>query len=81
MVLKFGSEPEDVFFIEATSNQGVSLKRYSGMKFTIGSFYKKIVLRHLEWDRPDNSLDILERFIEEVQGRKYGFSLGMLRKR
>lgn len=39
MVLKFGSEPEDVFFMEATSNQGVSLKRFSGMKFTIGSFY------------------------------------------
>ena len=69
MVLKFGSEPDDVFFIEATSNQGVSLKRYSGMKFTIGSFYKKIVLRHLEWERPDASLDMLERFIEEVQGR------------
>lgn len=60
MVLKFGSEPDDVFFVEATSNQGVSLKRFSAMKFTIGSFYKKIVLRHLDWERPDSSLDILE---------------------
>jgi len=81
LVLKFGSEPEDVFFMEATSNQGVSLKRFSGMKFTIGSFYSKIVLRHLEWERPEMSLDVLERFIEQVQGRKYNFSLSMLRKR
>ena len=64
MVLKFGSEPDDVFFIEATGNQGVSLKRFSGMKFTIGSFYSKIVLRHLEWEMPELSLDVLERFIE-----------------
>ena len=81
MVLKFGSEPNDVFFMEATSNHGVSLKRFSGMKFTIGSFYSKIVLRHLDWDRPEMSLDMLERFIEETQGRKYNFSLSMLRKR
>ena len=67
MVLKFGTEPDDVFFIEATGNQGVSIKRYSGMKHTIGSFYKKIVLRHLEWDRPDTALDTLEQFIEEAQ--------------
>jgi len=66
MVLKFGSEPDDVFFIEATSNQGVSIKRYSGMKHTIGNFYKKIVLRHLEWSRPDSALDVLEQFIEEA---------------
>ena len=81
MVLKFGSEPNDVFLMEATSNHGVSLKRFSGMKFTIGSFYSKIVLRHLDWDRPEMSLDMLERFIEETQGRKYNFSLSMLRKR
>ena len=81
MVLKFGSEPDDMFFMEATSNQGVTLKRFSAMKHTIGSFYRKIVIRHLEWDRPDSSLDTLERFIEEVQGRRYNFSLGMLRKR
>ena len=45
MVLKFGSEPNEVFFMEATSNQGVSLKRFSGMKFAIGNFYKKVVPR------------------------------------
>ena len=74
-MLKFGSEPNDVFFMEATSNQGVTLKRFSGMKFTIGSFYSKIVLRHLDWSRPERSLDVLEDFLEEVQEHGYNFSL------
>jgi hypothetical protein len=81
MVLKFGSEPDEIFFIEATGNQGVSLKRFSGMKYTIGTFYKKIVLRHLDWDRPDSALDVLEQFVNEVQGSQYSFSLRQLNKR
>ena len=68
MVLKFGSEPQEVFFIEATGNIGVGLKRFSAMKHAMGNFYKKIVLRHLEWDRPDESLEMLEKFVNEVQG-------------
>lgn len=75
MVLKFGSDPNEVFFMEATSNQGVSLKRFSGMKQAIGTFYRKVVIRHLEWDRPDSSLDLLEQFINEVQGATYSFNL------
>lgn len=81
MVLKFGSEPDEVFFVEATSNMGVALKRYSGMKHTIGDFYKKIVIRHLDWERPDSSLDVLEQFIDEVNGLKYKFSLNQLKRR
>ena len=60
MILKFGSEPDDVFFIESTGNQGVTMKKFAMMKHTIGSFYEKILLRHLEWDRPDHALDTLE---------------------
>ena len=51
------------------------------MKHTIGNFYKKIVLRHIEWDRPDQALDLLEAFIEQVQGNAYSFRLAQLRKR
>ena len=51
------------------------------MKHTIGNFYSKIVLRHLEWDRPDSSLDILEQFLEEAQQCHYKFRLKMLKKR
>jgi len=51
------------------------------MKNTIGNFYKKIVIRHLTWERPDTALDVLERFVNEVQGAKYSFKLSQLRKR
>ena len=63
MILKFGTEPDEVFFMESTSNQGVTLKRWSGMRHTVGNFYKKIVIRHLEFERPDNSLEMLQRFV------------------
>ena len=66
MVLKFGSEPNEVFFIEATSNLGVQLKRWTGMKHVLGTFYEKVALRHLDWERPDESLDLLEQFITET---------------
>ena len=81
MVLKFGSEPNEVFFMEATGNVGVGLKRFSGMKHALGNFYKKIVLRHLDWDRPDESLELLEKFVNEVQGAQYQFKLSQLAKR
>ena len=80
MVVKFGSEPDEVFFMEAVSS-GVLLKRYSGMKHTIGDFYDKICLRHLEWSRPDQSFDILDSFIEEALKCSYQINLNKLRKR
>ena len=60
MVIKFGSEPNDVFIIEATSNMGVSIRNFGRIMHHIGGFYAKVALRHLEWERPDASLDILE---------------------
>ena len=51
------------------------------MKKSLGTFYSKIALRHLDWERPDASLDLLEQFINETQGSKYQFKLGQLKKR
>jgi len=81
MVLKFGSEPEDVFMIEATSNLGVSIRNFARIKPHIGTFYTKVAIRHLDWERPDASLDILEQFLEEVNGREYNMSMDMLNKK
>ena len=39
LVLKFGSEPDDIFFMEATQNSGITLKKFSAMKSNIGRFY------------------------------------------
>ena len=73
MILKFESEPGEIFFIEATSNHGVSLKRWSTIRQYLGNFYKKIVFRHLEFERPDDSLELLETFMKAVVGNDYSF--------
>ena len=80
MVLKFGSERKEVFFLEATSNHGVALKRWSNINHALGNFYSKIVIRHLVWDRPDSALELLEQFINETEGSKYQFKPGHLIK-
>ena len=60
MILKFGEKPSDVFIIEATGDQGVSIKNFSSISHAIGDHYSKAALRHLDWERPSASLDLLE---------------------
>ncbi len=81
MVLKFGSSPDEVYFIEAVTNGGVCIKQYSQMKQSIGSFYNKIVTRHVQWDRPDLALETCNRFVKEAVGRKYNMSVDFFRNR
>ena len=81
MIIKFATEPEEVFLIEATSNDGIIIKRFRGIKRSIGRMYEKVVLRHLEWVRTDESLRNLEKFVKEVRGREYNFTFDMIRKR
>lgn len=75
MVLKFEEHPNEIFFLEATSNNGVSLRRWSSIKPHLGTFYMRVVLRHIDWDRTDQSLDNLEVFMKEVVGNSYSFSM------
>ena len=81
MVLKFAARPDEVFLIESTSNFGVTVKNFLGHKRSIGGWYEKVVLRHLEWDRTDESLRNLEKFVKEIRGRAYNFTFDMIRKR
>ena len=60
MVLKFEEHPNDVFFLEATSNNGVSLRRWSTVKKELGRFYMKATIRHIDWERSEESLVNLE---------------------
>ena len=57
MVLKFDCEPNEIFLLECTSNLGVHLKKFSNIKEHIGSFYKKIALRHLDFERSEENLN------------------------
>ena len=60
MIVKFGSEASDVFILEATGDKGVSIKNFAGIIPAIGNYNSKVVLSHLDWVRPDSSLDNLE---------------------
>ena len=51
MILKFDSEPDEPYILEATSNNGVHLKRFKAVVPNMGSFYEKIALRHLKFER------------------------------
>ena len=74
MVLKFESAPDEVYFVEATGNNGVSLNKWQYIKPHIGmdKFYERIVLRHIDFDRGNKMVQNLEKFLGECVGLKYG---------
>ena len=74
MILKFEEHPNEVFILEAVSGSGVSLRRWSSLRSSLGTFYLQVVHRHIDWDRTSKSLDNLEVFIKEVVGSSYSFS-------
>lgn len=78
MILKFETDPDEVYFVESTSNRGVSISRWSMIRKFVGDFYEQVVLRHLEVDRNDEMIDKLEIFLKEAVGNKYGISTSKL---
>lgn len=82
MVLKFESVPDEVFLVEATGTQGVSLNRWQYLRSHIGydQFYSKLVFRHIDFDRGDKMVNNLEKFLSEAVGLKYGIGSSKLMK-
>lgn len=82
MILKFESDPNEVYLVEATGNYGVSLNRWSLLQEHIGpgKFYKKLIYRHVNFDRGDKMVDNLERFLSEAVGQSYGLG-GILKQK
>ena len=75
MCIKFDSEPNEMFILEATGNLGVHFKRFSNTLKHLGKFYPKLALKHLEFEREDHHLEKLDKFIKEALGKKYSFNL------
>ena len=69
MVVPYGPK-NDITLIEA-ANPRVRLIGWSSLKKEIGKMYIKIVYRHLDWERTEDSLDALRQFVGEVQGNAY----------
>ncbi len=78
MVVKFETDPEEVYFVESTANRGVSISRWSQMRKYLGDFYEHVVLRHLEVDRNQEMISRLEIFLKEAVGNSYGMSTSKL---
>ena len=84
MVLRFETDPDEVYMVDATGNQGVSLNKWSFLRDHVGrgKFYDKVVLRHIEFDRGDTMVDNLEKFLSQALGQKYKlFSANKLGRR
>ena len=58
MVIRFESSDnklanQDIYLVEATSSQGVRIKKWSDIKPGIGTFYESIALRRVHFERTD----------------------------
>ena len=61
MILKFDSDPDEIYFVEAVGILGVVLNRWSFLRTHVGKgkFYKRVVFRHIDCVRDDDMLDDL----------------------
>ena len=80
MVLKFETDPDEVYLLEATGNLGVAINRWSFLREHIGKrkFYDKLVHRHLNFERGNSMIELLEKFLSQSVGQSYGLSAGKL---
>ena len=83
MILRFESEENEVFFVEASGNYGVALNKWSSVRKHVGKnkFYERLVYRRVNFERDDELVDCLEVFLKEAVGRAYGLNIKKLLKR
>lgn len=83
MILKFESDPGEIYMVEATGNMGVALNKWSLLKMHVGpkKFYKKLVFRHVNFDRNDKMFENLDKFLAEAIGLSYGLSANSIFRR
>ena len=70
MVIKYGCNPKEVWLLESSSQSGVAITKWSDIKHAVGTDLT-VAHRHLVWNRPASSLQIIEQFIKETEGAKY----------
>ena len=59
MVLRYDVMPQQLFMVEAESDNGVVVKQWSDYYDEPGEFYTKVCLRRLKWKRTEESQKIL----------------------
>ena len=82
MVMKFESDPDEVYFLEANSSDGVCINKFSWVKQHIGKgqFYDKLVFRKVNFQNRQSTqcMEKLEKFINEILGNKYSLNADKL---
>lgn len=70
MILKFEADQDDLYLVEATGNKGVALNKWEYLRPHIGEskFYKKVIFRHVHFNRHNDKVDKLELFLKEAIG-------------
>lgn len=80
MLLKFESDFDEIYIIEATTNLGVHLNKWSFIRDHVGKkkFYQQIMFRKIEYNRSDRVVEQLEIFLKEAIGQSYGIGSKIL---
>jgi len=76
MILKFETDPSEIYFVDATGQNGVACGRWSLLRshYGPGKFYERIIFRHIDFNRSDEMVEKLEIFLKEAIGLKYGLN-------
>ena len=66
MILKMSEDPNEIFIIDATGNNGVAICTWPTLWDHIGStkYYKKLVYRHVDFDRSPEAISKLDKFLK-----------------
>ena len=83
MILRFQTNDDEVYFVEACGNKGVAINKWSVIRKHIGQskFYERLVYRHVEFKRDKIMFKNLEKFLNEAVGLKYGLNVKKIIRR
>lgn len=83
MILRFQSNEDEIYFVEASGNYGVALNKWTCIRNHIGKgkFYERVVFRHVNFQRDDKMVENLEKFLKEAIGQKYGLNISKVMRR
>lgn len=70
MIIKFDTDPDEIYIIEAVNNFGVHLNDWSFIRQHIGKnkFYQQVMYRHIDYTRTEKVAENLEIFLKEAIG-------------
>ena len=66
MVIRYEGEDnvDKIYYLEATSDEGVVMKSFDNTRQSIGEFFEKIVWRRLSYCRTPESIAKINKFVQ-----------------